>query len=80
MEKETVIEFIMDKINEIADIDLEDMAPDSAVMGDLEMSSFEIMTMISELEYQYKVRFTTKALRTIITIEEIADYILENMG
>lgn len=78
MNKENIIEFIMERINDIADIDMEDMAPDSAVMGDLELSSFEVMTMIADLEYKYKVRFTTKALRSIITIEEVADYILEN--
>lgn len=76
MNKEIVLKKIMEIINDATEIPMEDMCAESSMMDDLEMSSLEIMTMISEVEKAFKIKIPAKATRGFVAIEDIADFIL----
>lgn len=78
MDKEKVLEIIKSIINEISDIDISDIDSDSSFIMDLGLSSFETLSIVSELEHKFNFRFSSKALRSLSTVEDVADYILEN--
>lgn len=76
MERTELIHQIMEEIHESADIPMEEMQADSAVMDDLDLSSLEIMMVIAELEDKLQVKFPEAELRNIVTIGDLADVIL----
>lgn len=77
MDKNAIMDFVMETINNITDIDFSEMYPDCSVVDDLSMDSLEIMSMIGKLEQHYSVKFVTRELRTIVTISDIADYVIK---
>lgn len=77
MERTELISKIMEEIHESADIPMEDMQEDSAVMDDLDLSSLEIMIVIADLEEKLKIKFPEAELRNIVTIGDLADVILQ---
>lgn len=77
MDLQSVIENIMSIIENVADIPQDEMEPDSAIMDDLELSSLEVITMIAQLEKQYKTKIPEKELRNLITIEDLANYLVD---
>lgn len=78
MDKEKILAVIQTVVNEISDIDPDEVTPESSFIMDLGLSSFETLSIVSELEHRFSFKFSTKALRSLSTVEEVADYILEN--
>lgn len=74
---EEIINTIKLVINKTCDIDLEEINEESSVVDDLCMNSIEILMMIVELEKKYGIKFETRDLRSIVTIKDIADYIVK---
>ena len=78
MDKEKILGVIKTVVNEISDIDPDEVTPECSFIMDLGLSSFETLSIVSELEQQYNFKFSTKALRSMSTVDEVADYILKN--
>lgn len=76
MDLQCVMEDIMSIIEDVADIPRDEMKTDSAIMDDLELSSLEVIIMISEVEKQYKTKIPEKELYHLITIEDLANYLM----
>lgn len=74
---EEIVNTIKLVINKTCDIDLEEINEESSVVDDLCMNSIEILMMIVELEKKYGIKFETRDLRSIVTIKDIADYIVK---
>lgn len=76
MEKKEIIKQIMETIQEVTGIDQNEIKAESEIVEELEMNSLEILSMISALEKRYKIRVSTKELREIFTVENLAEHIL----
>lgn len=77
MKKEQIIQEIKTIIEDIADIPQEEIDASSAMMDEMDLSSLEVMAIVAEMEKKYKIRIPEKALRSFISLEDIAEYIVE---
>lgn len=75
MERSELIHQIMEEIHESTEIPMDEMKENSAIMDDLDLSSLEIVMVISELEKKLHVKFPESELRNIVTIGDLADVI-----
>ncbi len=62
-------------IEEIADIPVDEMAEDSSLVDDLDLSSLEIMSVISEVEKEFKVKIQSSELTSVDTISDLIELI-----
>lgn len=76
MKKDQVLESVMEIISKTTDIPMDELSAEKEMMDDLDMSSLEIMTMISSVEKAFKLRISSDALRDFVTIEDIADFLM----
>jgi acyl carrier protein len=68
-----VIEIIID----ICDIDAEEIQYASSIIDDLNLSSIEIISVISELQRTYDVEFSEKEMMGIETVEDLVELIAD---
>lgn len=80
MDKKQVADKVIALIHDVTDIPEEEMSEDSAMMDELELSSLEIMSVIGSLEKAYKIRIPSKALRKIVTIGDVAEYVVQTVS
>lgn len=80
MEHEEILAQIAAVLQDVADIDPEDVNEESALMDDLDLSSMEILTIVSNLEDVFGLRIPEKDLRTIVTVGDLGDYLAANAG
>jgi acyl carrier protein len=78
MDKALVFDKIRAITADVADIAPEQIAPESALMDDLDLSSMEIMTMLAEVEDTFELRIPERELRNFITMSDLTDYIVKN--
>jgi acyl carrier protein len=78
MDKTLVFEKIRAITADVADISPEQIAPERALMDDLDLSSMEIMTMLAEVEDEFDLRIPERELRNFITVGDLVDYIVNN--
>ena len=72
---ESVIEEIKAIIEDIADIPRDEIKPDSAMIDDLDLSSLEIMSIISDAEAKYSVKISEEEMLSVSTVAELAEVI-----
>ena len=77
---ENIIEYIKRLIEEIADIPQEDIAAESSLIDDLDLSSLEILSIISEVEKKYSFKVSESEMLSISTVEELAEIIDRKFG
>ena len=75
--KTEIFEKVRAVFAEAADVDVEDITPESVIMEELDITSMEMMVAISALEKEFSIRIPEKKLRYFETIEDVADYIFE---
>lgn len=75
MTKESVFEKLQAILAEIADISKEEIHPDSKIMYDIGLSSIEVLSMLSMIEKEYSLRIPEKAIRSFVTVQDVADYV-----
>ena len=68
-------EKIVDIIVDVADIAKEDISLDSNLIDDLDLSSLEIMSVISKIEKTFSIKLDEKKLLSIENIGDFAEYI-----
>lgn len=79
MEKEDVIKSIFSAIHECVGIEYDTIQKESEIVDELGMNSLEILSVISALEKEYHIHYSTKSLREIFTVEDLADQTLSLM-
>ena len=75
MTKEIVFEKIRDILAETAEIEKEEIQPDSKMIYDIGLSSVELLSLLSTIEEEFSFRIPEKALRTFVTVQDVADYV-----
>lgn len=77
MEREQIKETVTELIRNIIDDDTVEVTEESGLMEDLDLSSLEIMTMISDIEQEYQIVLEEADLRKIVTVGELIERIQE---
>lgn len=75
MGREEIMAQILAILEDVAEISPEEVDEDSVLMDDLDLSSMEILTMISDLEETFGLRIPEKDLRSFVTVGDVADYL-----
>ncbi len=70
-----VFEKIVDIIVDIADIPRAEIHEDSELMDDLNLSSLEIMAVVSKIEKEFSVKFSEKELLAMSSLADMIDYL-----
>lgn len=68
--KETLLEYI--------DVDKDSITPETEFLKDLKMNSYDIVTMIGQLEDEFNITIETEDLEQIVTVGDLAKYLSEN--
>ena len=76
MDKEQVLEIVIDELADVIKIDRKKISPDSSLMDDLDISSLEILVLIGNLETKTGVSITQEDAATIETVSDIVEKIL----
>ena len=71
MDKEQIKKTIGGFIYRIIDDNTVEIVEESGLMEELELSSLEIMTLLSDVEREYRVVFREKDLRRISTVGDL---------
>lgn len=75
MEREQVKETVTELIRNIIDSDDIEVTEECGLMEDLDISSLEIMTMIADIEQEYRIVLGEAELRSMVTVGDIVDCI-----
>ena len=75
MAKEIVFEKLRKLIAETADMEKEEILPDSEMIYDIGLSSVEILSLLVAIENEFSIRIPEKAIRTFVTVQDVADYV-----
>lgn len=75
MEREQIFSQITATLEDVAEIAPEEVTEDSVLMDDLDLSSMEILTVISELEEAFGLRIAEKELRGFVTVGDLVEYL-----
>ena len=73
-----MIEKIKDIICNIVDVDPDEITLDSRLLGDLGLSSFDLVMFSSEIENEFGVTLSAKSFASIKTIGGIIEFIESN--
>ena len=77
MSREEVLKKVIELFSMVSEA--EEITEDSDLMEDLGVSSMEIMTMIANIEEEFRSKVTEKAIRSMQTIGDAVDGIVELM-
>lgn len=69
-----IIEILQDYCEEL---DASQVTPDSRIMDDLELSSLDFFSLVSEIETEYNIRITEREIQEIVTIGDLMRIIEE---
>ncbi|MCQ2446176.1 MAG: acyl carrier protein [Clostridia bacterium] len=65
--KKTILQYV--------DCDPESITPETEFLKDLKMNSYDIITMVGELEEEFGITIESEDLKDIVTIDDFAKYI-----
>ena len=75
MTKESVFEQIQEILAEMTDMEKEEIKPESKMIYDIGLSSVELLSLLSTFEEKFSLRIPEKAIRSFVTVQDIADYV-----
>lgn len=75
--EETILEIVRDCCE---DIDPESITLESSFMDDLDLSSLEIFSMISELEDEFDIKIPERDLKGFLTVGDAVRIIASKLG
>lgn len=58
----------------------EEITADSELIEDLEISSMDVLFLISSMEEEFKIKVPEKQIREMVTVGDVADIIAELVG
>ncbi len=75
MSIETITEQIKEIIETVADIEKDEISVESLMIDDLDLSSIEIMSIVSDVERRFSVKISESEMLEITTVGELADIV-----
>ena len=64
---------------EYVDVDKEFITENTEFLRDLKMNSYDIFTLIGQLEDEFGISIPTEDLETIVTVGDLVRYLVENI-
>lgn len=77
MKDSEIFERVQGIIADITDIDREAITKEASLINDLDLSSLEIMSIVSEFEANFSIRVPEKDLRGFVQVQDFIKYIGE---
>lgn len=69
----SVREWINDYLEE--EFEVSDLQEEMEFIGDLELSSLEVFTMLADLEYDYEIKIPEKLIRQMVTVQDMQEIV-----
>lgn len=77
MSREEILEKVIDLFSTMTEA--EEITEDSEIIDDLEITSMDIMLLITSMEEIFGIKIPEKALRKMVTIGDVADVIADRL-
>lgn len=77
MSREEILEKVIELFSTMTDV--EEINEDSELMEDLDISSMEILTLVTSIEDEFQIQIPEKSLRKMVTIGNVADVVIDCM-
>jgi len=61
-------------------LDEEEIKPEQDLHADLGIDSFSTMESVIELESKYDIEFEDKKIRSLITVQDVVDYVRQKIA
>lgn len=74
MNKEEILNKVIELFSTMTEAEV---CEDSEIMEDLDMSSMDVLFLISSIEEEFKIKISEKAIRKIETVGDIADVVAD---
>lgn len=74
-----MFEKVRNTLLEYVDVDKEFIREDTEFLKDLKMNSYDIFTLIGQLEDEFNISIATEDLETIVTVGDLVSYLVENI-
>ena len=71
----SVREWINDYLEE--EFEISELDEDAEFIGDLELSSLEVFTLLADLEYDYEIKIPEKLIRQMVTVRDMQEIVDE---
>ena len=69
----SVREWINDYLEE--EFEVSDLQEEMEFIGDLELSSLEVFTMLADLEYAFQINIPEKLIRQMVTVQDMQEIV-----
>lgn len=73
MHREEIFRFILSIL--VTLIDVNDIQESNELIEDLGISSMDILTLISYLEEEFRIRITERMIRRVVTVGDLVDLV-----
>lgn len=77
MSREEILEKVIDLFSSMTEA--EEITEDSEIIDDLEITSMDIMLLITSMEETFGIKIPEKALRKMVTISDVVDVIADRL-
>lgn len=74
-----MFEEIRTVINDITDIPIEDILPESVIVEDLDLASMESMSILAEIESKNGIKITNEEMLDISTIGDLVELVCKKI-
>ncbi|KAA8828282.1 MULTISPECIES: acyl carrier protein [Bifidobacterium] len=64
---------------EYVDVDPRTITPETEFLKDLKVTSYDILTMVGELEDEFGIHISDDELKDMLTVGDLAKYLSENV-
>lgn len=68
-----VREWIDDYLKE--EFEISELNEEAEFIGDLELSSLEVFTLLADLEYDYEIKIPEKLIRQMVTVRDMREIV-----
>ena len=73
-----MFEEVQKVIAEQLGLDLAQVKPESRLVEDLEADSMDVVELVTELEMNYQIEIPDEAMTTLVTVQDVVNYIEAN--
>ena len=75
-----IYEKILEIIEDVTDIPKDEIEEDSSLISDLDLSSIEIMAVVSKAEKEFSIKIKEEQLLSTETVKELVELVSGGMG
>lgn len=80
MKMEELKETMLDVLKEIVEIDLDSIDSSTSLQGDLELTSLDVVNLITEFEDKFDIEIPDDDIRGFLTVGDIEKYLYQKIN